>query len=295
MNPVKNIIINQWELVMLLAAITLNMKVMEREKISSIKEYLNMIKSYLSDIINDHKTQGELKIQLTMEICFISTKDSNEHCTMHKKSDNIEIMIGNETDEISKKHFESLLRKYEEGLEKSMKGIEFIFDSVDLLYYKLHRISLNRGGLYIDSPEWLKNKKPTINPKNNEDKFLQYVGTVALNHEQIKKDPQKILSLLLISEIGKKKDFTSHKNDWNAFVKNNKTIALNILHAPYNAGEVRHGYKSKDNLNRENRVILLIITDCKKWYYLAVKSLPAWLRGIASKHDGDFYCLICLH
>ena len=127
-----------------------------------------------------------------MEISFISIKDSNENCTVHKKSDNIEIMIGNETDEISKKHFESLLRKYQEGLETSMKEIEFIFDSVDLLYYKPHRISLNRGGSYIDSPEWLKNKKPTINPKNNEDKCLQYVVTVALNHEQIKKDPQKI-------------------------------------------------------------------------------------------------------
>ena len=127
-----------------------------------------------------------------MEISFISIKDSNENCTVHKKSDNIKIMIGNETDKISKKHFESLLRKYQEGLEESMKGIEFIFDSVDLLYYKPHRISLNRRGSYIDSPEWLKNKKPTINPKNNEDKCLQYVVTVALNHEQIKKDPQKI-------------------------------------------------------------------------------------------------------
>ena len=75
----------------------------------------------------------------------------------------------------------------------------------------------------------------------------------------------------MISEIGKKKDFKSHWNDWNASVKNNKTIALNILHVPYNAEEIRHGYKSKDNLNRENRVILLMITDYKKWYYLAVK------------------------
>ena len=40
-----------------------------------------------------------------------------------------------------------------------MKGSEFVFDSVDLLYYKFHKISLNRGGLYVDSPKWLKNKK----------------------------------------------------------------------------------------------------------------------------------------
>ena len=51
-----------------------------------------------------------------------------------------------------------------------MKGSEFVFDSVHLLYYKLHEISLNRSVSYIDSPEWLKNKKPTTSPKNNDDK-----------------------------------------------------------------------------------------------------------------------------
>ena len=57
-------------------------------------------------------------------------------------------MIGNETDEIIKKCFGSLLQKYKEGLEKSMKISEFIFDSVD---YKLHKISLKRAESYIDS------------------------------------------------------------------------------------------------------------------------------------------------
>ena len=50
-----------------------------------------------------------------------------------------------------------------------MRGNEFIYDSVDLLYYKLHETSLNRGGSYIDSPEWLKSKQGTINPINKED------------------------------------------------------------------------------------------------------------------------------
>ena len=67
-----------------------------------------------------------------------------------------------------------------------MRVSEFVFDNVDSLYYKLHKISLNRGGSYIDSPKWLKNK-------NNDDKCFQYALTVVLNHEQIKKDPQKIL------------------------------------------------------------------------------------------------------
>ena len=112
---------------------------------------------------------------------FISSKDSDETRTMHTKSDNIEIIMGSETDEIIGEFFKSLLQKHQEGLEESMKGSEFIFDSVDVLYYDLKKISLIRGGSYINSPEWLKNKKVTINPKNNDDKCFHYALTVALN------------------------------------------------------------------------------------------------------------------
>ena len=63
-----------------------------------------------------------------------------------------------------------------------MKRSEFVFDSVNLLYKKLHEISLSRGELYIDSPEWLKNKKATKNSKNNDGKCFQYALTVALNY-----------------------------------------------------------------------------------------------------------------
>ena len=64
---------------------------------------------------------------------------------------------------------------------------------------------------------------------------------------------------------------------------------------PYNAEKIRLGYKSKHNFKRENQVCLLMITDGKKWHYLAVKCLSALLRGIASNHDGDFHCLNCVH
>ena len=72
-----------------------------------------------------------------------------------------------------------------------MGRIEFTFGSVDSLYYNLNKISLNRGGSYIDSPKWLKNKKATINPKNNDENCFQYALTVALNYEQIKKRSSK--------------------------------------------------------------------------------------------------------
>ena len=85
---------------------------------------------------------------------------------MYTNSDNIDIMIGNETNEIIEEFFDCLLERYLEGLEEKMKGSGFVYDSPDLLHYKLHKINLNRGGSFIDSPEWLKNKKAAINPKN---------------------------------------------------------------------------------------------------------------------------------
>ena len=73
--------------------------------------------------------------------------------TMHSKYNNSEVIFSNEADEISEEFFESLLQKYQKGLEESMKGSEFVYDSVDLLHYKCHIISLNCGGPYKDSPK----------------------------------------------------------------------------------------------------------------------------------------------
>ena len=131
----------------------------DKDKNLSINDYFDIIKPFLRDMINNHKTHGEWKIQLIMRINFISSLDTDEFRTMHTKSDNIEIMMSTETNVIINELFESFLRRYQEGLETKMKGSEFIFESVDLLYYSLHKISLNRGGSYINSPSWIKNKK----------------------------------------------------------------------------------------------------------------------------------------
>ena len=72
-----------------------------------------------------------------------------------------------------------------------MRGSEFIFDSVDALYYDLNKISLSRGGSYIDCPKWPKNKKTTINPKNNDGKCFQYALAVAINYQNIKNNPER--------------------------------------------------------------------------------------------------------
>ena len=110
-------------------------------------------------MINDHKTISEWKIQLTIQINLTSHKDSEETRTMCTKSRNIEIMEGDKTDELVKELSKSLLQNYQKDLEESRRRSEFIFDSVDLLYYHIQKEGLKRSRSYIDSPEWLKNKK----------------------------------------------------------------------------------------------------------------------------------------
>ena len=94
-----------------------------------------------------------------MQITFISSLSTGEFRIMHSKSDNAEIMSGIETDDITNELFESFLKRCHEKLEPRMtEGSNIVFESVDLLYYSLDKVSLNRGGSYIDSPSWLKKK-----------------------------------------------------------------------------------------------------------------------------------------
>ena len=89
------------------------------------------------------------------------------------------------------------------------------------------------------------------------------------------------------------RDYPSHGKDWEKFESNNKSIALSILYVSHNTEKIRHAYKSKYNLIRENQVNLLMITDDEKWHYLAVKSLSALFREITGNNHENFYCLNC--
>ena len=215
---------------------------------------------------------------------------------MYTRSDNIEIMFDDDNDDIIEQLFESLLQKYEENLQNKMKGSEFEFDGVNFLYYDFNKTTINRGGSYIDSPKWLKNKKSTINPKNNDDKCFQYAVTLALNLDKIKKGSQRVSKIKPYKEKYNWEDidFPSTSKDWKKFKCNNE-VALNILYVPSNTKKINIAYKSKDNLTQERQLILLMISDGQKWHYLVVKNLSGLLRGITSTHEEDFYCLNCFH
>ena len=74
-----------------------------------------------------------------------------------------------------------------------MRVIDFIFDCVNLLYYKCYKINFERGSSYIDSSDRI--KKAIINHKNNYHKWFQYAATIALNFDEIEKDPQIVLNI----------------------------------------------------------------------------------------------------
>ena len=228
-------------------------------------------------------------------------------------SDNEEIWSGNETDDIINRLIKTSLTTYQKILRN---GSNFVFESVDLLSYHIHKTNLKRGKSYIKSPEWILNKRATINLKNKDNKCFQYSITVALNHQNIENHPERISNIkpFIDKYNWKGIDFPAGIKDWKKFEENNKEVALNILYTPPNTKTINLAYKSKYNRKRKNQVVLLMIThdeqsdEIDKWHYIALKgvrtdngfncpirSLSRLLRGITSNNHGDFYCLGCLH
>ena len=146
-----------------------------------------------------------------MKINFNETRD------MYSKSENFEIMMGADTNEIIKNLINSLLQRYQKGLAWSMRGSDFIFDYVESLNYIFHNVDLKRSGSYIDSPKWIKNKKVTINPQNKDDnKCFQYAITIALNYDEIGKNPERVTKVnpFVNQYDWNEINFPSHVGDW---------------------------------------------------------------------------------
>ena len=147
------------------------------------------------------------EIQLKIANNFISSTDNDDERVMHSKSDNIEITISDETDEVMKELFDSLKNRFQNNLE-SVNGSEFTFHYVNLMYCKCHKIKPNRGGSSVDSPDWIKNKKATINPnKIFPKKKKKKSKNMAMNVTKISQEMQN-KSLLSIE----KKYYTMRKN-----------------------------------------------------------------------------------
>ena len=181
---------------------------------------------------------------------------------MYTRSNNEEFVNSSDTDEVIKFLFGSFLQKYEDNMQEKMRGSDFEVDGVNFLYYDFNKTSINRGGSYIDSPKWLKDKKSTISPRSNDHKCFQYAITLALNLNRINKDPQRLSKIKPFIERYNWEDidFPSTSKDWKQFESNNE-IALNILYVPHNTKKIHIAYKSRHNLTREKQVILLMMSN----------------------------------
>ena len=113
----------------------------------------------MRDIIIDLQSSDTWKIHLIIAINFISSKDTEEERVMHSTSVNIKFTPYNNENEVVNELFDLLRLKYQDNLNTSMRGSDFIFDSVQPMYYKCHKVNYKRSGSYIDSPNWIKNKK----------------------------------------------------------------------------------------------------------------------------------------
>ena len=191
----------------------------------SPKKYLNLIRPYLRDLINEHKLTAELNdnndnnnnksnnnnnsnnnnsnnrtewnIQLTMHISCISTKSFEDKRTMHPKSEPVEIFIGSNTKDVIDKLFNTLLQRFQKSQETSNeRGSKFFTDSVELLY-NFQRIGIRRTESCVMSLDW-------------------NVDT----------------------------DSSSYQRDWEEFEQENNSIALNVLFVSHNSEEIKLAYRS---------------------------------------------------
>ena len=146
----------------------------------------------------------------------------------------------------------------------------------------------------LNSLRWLRGKKEAI---INGDNDFQNALDDALNYQTIETHPERISKLKpYINKYNWEGiNFPAGSKEWQKFEKNNNTITLNVLYIPRNTKTISVAYRSEYNNKRKKQVILLMITDGKKWHYLAVTNLSALLQGNSSNHEGDFYCLNCFN
>ena len=243
----------------------------DRYKSLSPKEYLDMIRQYLRDLIDEHKPttelnnndeHGEWKNQLVMRNNCITTKHFEDTRTMYSASKYVEFFMGSGTNDTIDTLFDTLLQRFQQVIETSNNnGSGFTHENVALLYYYFMKI--RRTESYVKSPDWIPNKGTTINSKNEKDnECFQLSTTSALNYNKILKKYLKKIAKLKRVDIGP----LSHQKNWEEFEQSNTLIVLNVLFVSYNSEEIKLAYKSRYNSKRENYVILLMINDEAKKY-----------------------------
>ena len=194
--------------------------------------------------------------ELHVNLVFRSKTNLNNECNIFITSKSADI------DEV----VDRLIKKHED-----LKNINSLLKGVESITYSITKIIVKNT--FIESPEWIKNKKYTINPQNIRNKCFQYSIIISLYNKEIKNNPERISkSEPFINNFNCENiNFPPEEQDYKTFEMNNKSIVLNILQA--NEQKISHFYKFEFNKTREKQVILLVMNDNEKQHYLPVKRL----------------------
>ena len=162
----------------------------------SVKSYLDKIIPYLRMLIDENKVY-EQKIQLDLGFNMVDISDSRR-ITGFSRSDNAICRPSSNTNEKPDQLLTSLHKKTDDDLVLSQESNIFVYESVEECNIDFHKIDLRRGASFIDNPEWLKNKKATINAQNTNNAYcFMYAIAIALFHEALGNNPGRISKKLI--------------------------------------------------------------------------------------------------
>ena len=123
------------------------------------------------------------------------------------------------------------------------------------MYYKCDKVNFRRGGSSVGSPDWIKKKKATINPRNEDGRCFQYGMTVTLDYGEFELLPERVSNIKpSINKYNRKgMNYPLKRDDWEWLEKNNSAIGINILY--FKEKEICSAHVPKINWKSEKEII----------------------------------------
>ena len=245
------------------------------------------------------------------------------------KSDRITFYVNivrhpsDKTEDMLYQLYDSILKYFNDKLVIFRTDTSYVFESIERFDIHFHKIDLKRRSSYIPSPTWLQIKKAIVNPKNKNDNYcFAYAITIVIYHNEIGKNLNRISNNLLdctdkLNWNGI--DFPASIPDYKRSEKLNEDIALNVMYIPFNkedndnvikAIDMEQEYISNFNFTKKKQQVLLLkISNNKKWHFLALKSdqeenskfirptksFSRLMASITSNSHENHYCFGCFH
>ena len=165
-------------------------------EIVTIEEYLQKTRRHVLKIMKGLVKGGESwKINLKISAEFVKKDDPEDKLIRPIQGLSDTIMLGSDLEEVVDAMIRDFLQKYEK-ISQALDESDYVFHRIVEMYYHCHKVDLVRGSSYIELPDWLKNKKCCINPKNEDDEeCFKWAVIAALHHTDIKKDVQRLSKL----------------------------------------------------------------------------------------------------